>query len=870
MVVSGSADGRLRLWNVKDGSVVGNPWEGYRVLVVCLDWSPNAREVASGSEDGTIRRWNPNTGRQIAPPINTGHMWMYAVKYSPRGDTFASCGGDDNSIKVWSKDGKLLIEIKGHHSAVFSLCWSKNGTYIFSASGDRTIRKWHSIDGKELVVLRGHTNPVNSICFTSDERHLVSASSDCSVRIWDLETNEQVGDPLLHDDELFALAIPSNGQYVASAGLDKKVYVWSLEAALNLTGNQVRVRAYDAQSDGKLKGHGSSSKDIFDGSPLPKRRANNEGLTYYGNEFWCDDAKNTELKHAAFHGAQRYDEPIESFLSKVDQTPDMQIRRMRQQFASPSDAEVAIRRVIHAHMENLPPRLFDTTTGLLHDRDAQIDAFKTSTQYKELLSLTIKHADRRSERIKEAILTYFCYAMLSHRWEGREPLLHDIQDKVVYQLEPVGGVHKLQSFCKVARDGGYRWAWSDTCCIDKSNNVELQESVNTMFVWYRHSALTIIYLSDVSCSSKSGALAESAWNERGWTVQEFLAPNVVIFYQKDWSIYLDDRTPNHKESVTIIQELSYATGIDPRALVNFQPGMRGAREKLRWASRRVTTWQEDIAYSLFGIFGVHLPVIYGEKKQNALGRLLQEIIARSGDITALDWVGKSSEFNSCLPADITSYEVAPCTLPSPSEDEIQTAVSSLLNTTTVELALNLYTVLCEMRTPRFAQCRLSLSCIVFPVTAVRRRHDKNYATYFAYEVKAEGLNDLVISTEDKLVQFSQTRPARQAFLLVRPWDHSLLDLADFANDTQSVDDCTLPGSPSPDSLAGLPIGCDSEAHLRALRLIVHLGQPFGAFLLAQQWAGEYKRIASDHDIIAQVKDVTSVRDMMDVRRLEIL
>ncbi|KAJ8583085.1 hypothetical protein M405DRAFT_829410, partial [Rhizopogon salebrosus TDB-379] len=388
-----------------------------------------------------------------------------------------------------------------------------------------------------------------------------------------------------------------------------------------------------------------------------------------------------------------------------------------------------------------------------------------------------------------------------------------------------------------------------------------------MFVWYRHSTLTIVYLSDVSLFSKPRTLAKSAWNERGWTVQEFLAPNAVIFYQKDWSLYLDDRTPNHKESVAIMQELTYATGIDLRALVNFQSGMKGVRETLQWASRRVTTRQEDIAYSLFGIFGVNLPVIYGEKKQNALGRLLQEIIARSGDITALDWVGKSSEFNSCLPADITSYEAAPCTLPFPSEDEIQTAVSSLPNTTTVELAANLYTVLCDVKTPRFAQCRLSLPCIVFRVTAVRRRRDEDHATYFAYEVNAEGLNDLVIITEDRLVQFSRTRPARQAFLLVRPWDRSLLELPDFADDTQSVDDCTLSGSPSRGSLAGLPTEYetdDSEAHLRALRLIVHLGQPFAAFLLAQQWGGEYKRIASDHDIIAQVRDMTSVRHMMDV------
>jgi len=34
------------------------------------------------------------------------------------------------------------------------------------------------------------------------------------------------------------------------------------------------------------------------------------------------------------------------------------------------------------------------------------------------------------------------------------------------------------------------------CCIEH-NNVELQESVNSMLIWYRYSALTIIYLSDI-------------------------------------------------------------------------------------------------------------------------------------------------------------------------------------------------------------------------------------------------------------------------------------------------------------------------------------------------------------------------------------
>ena len=564
---------------------------------------------------------------------------------------------------------------------------------------------------------------------------------------------------------------------------------------------------------------------------------------------------------------------------------------LRQQFVTLSEAEGAIQKVIRAQMENAPPRLLDTTTGLLCDRNARTNTFDTSAEYKELVSLTMKHADHRMERIKETVARFFRCVMLSHRWEENEPVLHDIQDKVVHELDPVGGIVKLQSFCKIARDAGYRWAWMDTCCINQTNNVEVQESVNSMFVWYRHSALTIVYLSDVPPSSKSGALAKSAWNTRGWTVQEFLAPKVVLFYQQDWTPYLDDCSPNHKDSAAIMRELGDAIGIDARSLVNFRPGMRGAREKLQWVSTRITTLQEDIAYSLFGIFGVHLPVIYGEKKQNALGRLLQEVVAQSGDITCLDWVGKSSEFNSCLPDSITSYGAPPSTPPSPPEDEMQRSVSSLRNPRTVEPVLQLYTMLNHLSAPRFAHRRLHLPCFIFPVTEIRRRHKNMYLAV------ADGLNDLLITTEDKLIPFSPAMPSRRTFLLVRPWDRSLLELSGFEEDTHVMQDLSLPSIPdnnipihskshsrfvhrlqkpfgavfgSSGDTRGETGQLDSESYSRALRLIVRLGQPFSAFLLAQQWGGEYKRLAADYSIIAQVKDIASLHNMIDVRTVEIL
>jgi hypothetical protein len=298
-------------------------------------------------------------------------------------------------------------------------------------------------------------------------------------------------------------------------------------------------------------------------------------------------------------------------------------------------------------------------------------------------------------------------------------------------------------------------------------------------------------------------------------------------------------------------------------------------------SGRVTTWQEDIAYSLFGIFSVNLPVIYGEKKQKALGRLLQEVVAQSGDISALDWVGQSSEFNSCVPADIASYKAPPYTVPSLSEDDYQTSISSLQHVAAVDLILKLYTLLDNLNAPRFGNCRLHLPCIAFRVTAVTRSRTQDQEIY---EVKADGLHDLVITTEDKLLQFSSPRPTLQKFLLVRPWNRYLLELPDFAessglteppdvtDDTRSEEDYwSAPGSPlqdSPGEFLKAWESVDSDLSDRALRLAARLEQPFRAFLLAQQRGGEYKRIASDHDIIAQANDLSSIPDM--VMTLEIL
>ncbi|RYP66889.1 hypothetical protein DL771_007546 [Monosporascus sp. 5C6A] len=89
------------------------------------------------------------------------------------------------------------------------------------------------------------------------------------------------------------------------------------------------------------------------------------------------------------------------------------------------------------------------------------------------------------------------YAILSHTWgDDREELsFRDVEEGRIDK--PGVGSAKFQGSCQQAERDGLGYVWIDTCCIDKTNLVELSEAINSMFRWYRHASLCYAYLSDV-------------------------------------------------------------------------------------------------------------------------------------------------------------------------------------------------------------------------------------------------------------------------------------------------------------------------------------------------------------------------------------
>ena len=462
-------------------------------------------------------------------------------------------------------------------------------------------------------------------------------------------------------------------------------------------------------------------------------------------------------------------------------------------------------------LRGFPPRLLDTHTGRLCDRESQIAQFEQSGQYNQLLSsASALDALAQVPHIHEVVSTYFHYVTLSHRWGRLEPLLHDIEGQVIYDLDVTDGLRKLRSFCLTSFRSGYLWAWSDTCCIDKESSAELQEAIASMFSWFRLSALTMVHLADVS---DMGGMTNSVWFKRGWTLQELLAPHTMLFFTGDWLLY-QGRSSNHKEDNVILGELEQATGIASRHLTDFHPGVDDARSRLQWASTRCTTRPEDIAYSLLGVFSLHIPVLYGEPAENALGRLLAEVISKSGDTSILDWVGQSSVFHSCFPATITPYQ----TLPLPPPDlTTPSSTHRIRRLFLLRSARKMHQALSILPLAKFANFRLILPCIVHRIKTMVPTQVGTSTVTHTYQIHAVGLVPIDIASSERLENTVKGVP----YVLIRPWHPNLL---------QSTIDTD-----------------DTSTH----QWLTRLEQSFSALLLKELPHNEYRRVASCCHIIAR-------------------
>ncbi|KAM5546180.1 hypothetical protein V8D89_000306 [Ganoderma adspersum] len=192
---------------------------------------------------------------------------------------------------------------------------------------------------------------------------------------------------------------------------------------------------------------------------------------------------------------------------------------------------------------------------------------------------------------------------------------------------------KVREACAVARANGFRFIWVDACCIDRSSSSELSEAITSMYSWYASAAVCYAHLADVPIEddhrAQDSCFRESRWFMRGWTLPELVAPRDVIFLSQDWQVI-----GTKSGLADLVEEI---TGVSREAFLHLKPLAEfSLAQRLSWASQRETMLVEDEAYSLLGIFGVDMPIRYGEGEP-AFRRLQEEIMSRVPDHSLFAW-----------------------------------------------------------------------------------------------------------------------------------------------------------------------------------------------------------------------------------------
>ena len=239
---------------------------------------------------------------------------------------------------------------------------------------------------------------------------------------------------------------------------------------------------------------------------------------------------------------------------------------------------------------------------------------------------------------------------------------------------------------------------------------------------------------------------------------------------------------------------------------------------------------------------------YGEGYA-ALGHLLEEIVARSGEVTVLDWTGMSSPYNSCLPATLAVYSQTPCTSPAIEDVKMDVRVGALRSSLSQIEAMLIHDRVTRLPPARFANRRLYLPCIVFAVKKLSVQ-DFGSGQENRYRARVSGIGHVEFQTLDRL---SLMEPRKLIF--VHPWIRDLRDPLDgftwgsAADDDEYESDPETDAGSAPTSPSHALPAATMDDYTRALRLVVRLQQPFHALLLRQQPNGEFKRVAAEHEIV---------------------
>lgn len=266
VVVSGSEDGTIKVWDHESGDYI-RTLKGHTNTVTNLAFTPKGTHLASSSTDLSIKLWDFNTYTCVRTLRGHDHT-ISAVQFIPAdlevssADTMSSTttgldagkagcsnllsASRDHTVKLWHVESGFCDHTFTNHSDwVRCLAVRQCDGGLWASSGNDATIFVYDKNKKNVAELRGHEHVVESIAFIIEEsfpkkppkKHveqfkdmLASGGRDRSVRLWKISTAECLHIFTAHENWVRDVIIHPNGNYILSCGDDRSIRVFDIKA----------------------------------------------------------------------------------------------------------------------------------------------------------------------------------------------------------------------------------------------------------------------------------------------------------------------------------------------------------------------------------------------------------------------------------------------------------------------------------------------------------------------------------------------------------------------------------------------------------------------------------------------------------------
>jgi hypothetical protein len=184
-VITGGADGTVKVWDVATGALASQPLAHPRP-VLHAELSPDNERAVTLCDDGTARLWRVARDETHAREIEHGAS-VFGVRFNPGGRFVLTRGADSRAI-IWDGLSARLRFTFDCGEMPVDAEYTPDGQHVCVVTTN-TISAWETERGQRVAHAKSSIGPLAGIALSPDNRRVL-ARSGASARVWNLTSGD--------------------------------------------------------------------------------------------------------------------------------------------------------------------------------------------------------------------------------------------------------------------------------------------------------------------------------------------------------------------------------------------------------------------------------------------------------------------------------------------------------------------------------------------------------------------------------------------------------------------------------------------------------------------------------------------------------